>query len=464
MPSGAESNAPGADPDVVAQAAAAVGAADVFVFRRITSERFVHVGGFGHGESWAGNVDLMPAKDARARDAIVSGSIVLVAADEPVQIFGPYYHQSAVFVPLSPDLLVVLGGVDPAGLDTDRKETLEAAAEQAAAAVAQVSPAKRLADELELLHAVQSLAQISGFRVAEVMGHVAESAVVALSCDLGVMYVAELDELEIAVHEAFEVDTDVFLPAMRQLFADADSLPLCVQDSATDPLPAPLPDHGVTSHYVLPVGEPILGVLALMHTKARPRGFTLLCREVGSRLAEAAEPLLRSALKLYELECQLDLVGRDARIDPLTKLPNRRAWEEALGTVAGGPAGIVVIDVDQLKTVNDERGHHVGDEYLQAVAAAMASTIREDDLLARIGGDEFAILLPDADETGCRKVARRLNRALLDHEGFAGYPLAASVGYAASPPAASLEEAWRIADQAMYRDKPGAELGRRPAA
>src|SRR5204862_2887282 len=129
------------------------------------------------------------------------------------------------------------------------------------------------------------------------------------------------------------------------------------------------------------------------------------------RLAEAAEPLLLSALRLYELECQLDLVGRDARIDPLTKLPNRRAWEEALESVADGPAGIVVVDVDQLKTVTDERGHHVGDEYLQAVAAAMAATIREGDLIARIGGDEFAIRLPEADETACRKVARRLNRA-----------------------------------------------------
>src|SRR5437773_2672294 len=134
------------DRTALAEAAVAVGAGDVFVFRRVTAERFVHVGGFGQGESWSGNVDLIPAEDARARKSITSGSIVLVAADEPVQIFGPYYRHSAVFVPLSPDLLVVLGGVDPERLDAGRKETFEAAAEQAAAAVAQISPAKRLAD------------------------------------------------------------------------------------------------------------------------------------------------------------------------------------------------------------------------------------------------------------------------------------------------------------------------------
>jgi len=455
---------PAGDRTALSEAAASVGAEDVFVFRRVTAERFVHVGGFGQGEIWAGNVDLMPAEDVRARNAISSGTIVLVASDEPVQIFGPYYEQSAVFVPLSPDVLVVLGGVDPDRLDASRKETLETAAEQAAAAVAQISPAKRLADELELLHAVQNLAQINGVRVPEVMKHVAESALSALSCDLGLIYVAELDTLQLVEHEPLGIDAAAFLPGMRQLFADAGSLPLCAQDAAADPLHAPLPECSVTSYYVLPIGRPVLGVVALLHTKARPRGFTLLCREVGIRLAEAAEPLLLSALKLYELECQLDLVGRDARIDALTKLPNRRAWEEALESVADGPAGIVVIDVNQLKSVNDERGHHVGDEYLQAVAAAMAATIRDGDLIARIGGDEFAVLLPDADETACRKVARRLNRALLDHEGFAGYPLAASVGFAATPPAPTPAEAWRLADQAMYRGKPGSDLGRRSAA
>jgi diguanylate cyclase (GGDEF)-like protein len=452
---------PAGDRKALVNAAASVGATDVFVFRRVTADRFVHVGGLGHGESWAGNVDLRPADDDRAREAIDSGTAVFVTANEPVRVFGPYYERRAVFVPVSPDVLVVFGGND-FGRRKKSEASLQTAATRAAAAVAQISPAKRLADELELLHAMQDLARTSAVRIDEVMTHVAASAASALSCDLGVIYVADLDLAEIAGHEASGIDNEALLPAMRQLFGRAEFLPTCTQDSATDPLPAPL-DSGVTSHYVLPVGIPVIGVLALMHTRARPRGFTILCREIGLRLAEGAEPLLNSALKLHDLERQLDLVGQDARIDPLTKLPNRRAWEEVLETVAEGPAGIVVIDVDRLKAINDERGHHVGDEYLQAVAAAMASAVRQDDFIARVGGDEFAILLADADETACRRVARRLNRALLDHEGFAGYPLSASVGYGATPPAPSLAEAWQIADQAMYRGKAGA-AARRSAA
>ncbi|HEY7694065.1 MAG TPA: GGDEF domain-containing protein [Gaiellaceae bacterium] len=449
--------------NLVADAAASVHAVDVFVFRRVTADRFVHVGGLGRGEGWAGNVDLILAEDHRAGHAIATGELVTVSAEQPVQIFGPYYQRSAALVPLSADLLVVFGAIELPESDTESVAFLHAA-ELAAAAIAQVSSAKRLADELELLHAVQTLAQTDAVRVHEVMKHVVASAIGALSCDLGVIYLTELDSVEVAEHVDSGVDPETFLPAMRQLFAEATSLPACVQDSETDPPPAPLSACGVTSHYVLPVGTPPFGVLALMHTESRPRGFTLLCREVGLRLAEGAEPLLRSALKLHDLERQLDRVGRDARMDPLTKLPNRRAWEEAIESHESGHAGIVVIDVDKLKSVNDERGHHVGDEYLQTVAETMAASLRGSDFLARIGGDEFAILLPDADEIACRAVARRINSALVKHPGFAGYPLSASIGYAATPPAASIQAAWRTADEDMYQGKARAELRRNAAA
>jgi diguanylate cyclase (GGDEF)-like protein len=450
-----------ADRGRVAEAAASVGAADVFVFRRVTADRFVHVGGLGRGEGWAGNIDLILAEDDRAREAIAAANPVRVTAEAPVRIFGPYYQRNAVFVPLSPDLMVVFGDLDTEAHD---QEAVYAAAAAASAAIAQVSSAKRLADELELLHAVQALSQTDAVRIHEVMAHVVESAIAALSCDLGIIYVACLDAIETAEHEPSGADPARFLPAMRRLYAEATGLPACVQDSQTDPPPAPLSACGVTSHYLLPVGVPPFAVLALMHTEERPRGFTSLCREVGLRLAESAEPLLRSALKLHELEIQLDRVGRDARIDPLTRLPNRRAWQEAVESLEEGMGGgVVVIDVDRLKSVNDERGHHVGDEYLQTVAETMASNLRGEDFLARIGGDEFAILLPGADEMSCRAVARRMNGALSKHPGFAGYPLAASVGYAATPPAASIEAAWRTADQDMYRGKPSV-LDRRSAA
>lgn len=447
--------------DAVARAAAAVGASDVFVFRRVTGDRFVHVGGLGRGEGWAGNVDLVLGQEPRAHEAVSSVAPVVVRAPEPVQIFGPYYQREAVFVPLSADLIVVFGTSDAGSLVSDG-ELLREAASSASAAIAQVSSAKRLADELELLHAVHSLAQTDAVRIREVMAHVVESAIAALSCDLGAIYVADLDSVEVIEHApSGSLVADSFLPAMRALFSEAVALPTCVQDSTADPPPSPLGALGVTSHYVLPVGAPPFGVLALMHTDARPRGFTSLCREVGLRLAQSAGPLLRSSLTLHELEAQLDRVGRDARIDPLTKLPNRRAWDETLAERSEiEAAGVIVLDVDGLKTLNDERGHHVGDEYLQLVAQTVSPSLRDVDFIARIGGDEFAVLLPGADELVCNAVAGRIKRALAAHRGLAGFELAASIGYETTPPARSIAHAQRLADKRMYETKHAGAPGR----
>ena len=437
------------DAGAVRATAAAVGAADMFVFRRITADRFVHVGGVGRGEGWAGNVDLILGDEERAADAIRSGGPGFVREEEPVRIFGPYYQREAVFVSLSADLLVVFG--TNAGTLSTSTDQVSAAATAAAAGIAQVSSAKRLADELELLHAVRNLAQTNALRIREVMAHVVESAIESLSCDLGVIYVADLDAVEMATHEPSPRDPEMFVPAMRALFAEATSLPACVQDSTAEPPPSPLSACGATSHYVLPVGEPPFAVLALMHTEARPRGFTLLCREVGLRLAESAGPLLRAALTLHDLETKLDEVGRDARIDPLTKLPNRRAWEEALAAQTDG--GVIMVDADGLKQANDERGHHFGDEFLQAVALTVARSLPEDAVMARVGGDEFAVLLPHADDAECGSVAGRVAGALERHTGLDGYPLSASVGHATTPPAESLAEAYRLADERMYETK-----------
>ena len=217
-------------------------------------------------------------------------------------------------MPLPPDVLVVFGVAEAGALSLDGA-AIAAAAEAAAAAIEQVSTAKRLADELELLHAVHSLAQTDAVRIRDVMRHVVKSAIEALSCDLGVIYVAELDVIETAEARAGPRagGRRSSCPRCGTLYAEATGLPACIQDSATEPPPHPLSACGVTSHYVLPIGTPPFGVLALMHTEARPRGFTTLCREVGLRLAESAEPLLRSALTLHDLEAQLDQVGRDAR-------------------------------------------------------------------------------------------------------------------------------------------------------
>lgn len=104
--------------------------------------------------------------------------------------------------------------------------------------------------------------------------------------------------------------------------------------------------------------------------------------------------------------------------DPLTGLANRRAFEEALrrevarARRSGAPLSVAVLDVDRFKRVNDAHGHAAGDAVLAAVAARAAAALREGDLLARVGGEEFAALLPGAGPEAGAEVAERVRAAV----------------------------------------------------
>jgi len=107
-----------------------------------------------------------------------------------------------------------------------------------------------------------------------------------------------------------------------------------------------------------------------------------------------------------------------AGTDPLTGVPNRRAWDDALERTmaaarrSGEPLSVVVLDVDHFKRINDEHGHQHGDRVLKTVAAAWSAELRPGDLLARIGGEEFAALLPSCDAVTASTVAERLRQAM----------------------------------------------------
>ena len=151
--------------------------------------------------------------------------------------------------------------------------------------------------------------------------------------------------------------------------------------------------------------------------------------------------------------------------DQLTGLYNRAYFETELERLDGGrehPVSIISADLDGLKLVNDTFGHKRGDELLQAGASLLRRPLRKNDLLARIGGDEFALILPRTDPAAAEIVARRLRDAIEDYNVMhPDLPISFSLGVATSIDGNKpLDNTYREADDLMYKDK----LYRKPSA
>ncbi|OQA09325.1 MAG: Cyclic di-GMP phosphodiesterase response regulator RpfG [Firmicutes bacterium ADurb.Bin373] len=144
--------------------------------------------------------------------------------------------------------------------------------------------------------------------------------------------------------------------------------------------------------------------------------------------------------------------------DPLTGLYNRTFFEEGMRRASDGrfdPIGIIICDLDGLKLINDSLGHDAGDSLLAAAAGIIGKTFRKGDIVSRIGGDEFAVLLTGSDEAAVEEAYLRLrssfdNYNLTDPE----IPLSVSIGFAVgSMETASVGELFKEADNNMYREK-----------
>jgi len=151
-----------------------------------------------------------------------------------------------------------------------------------------------------------------------------------------------------------------------------------------------------------------------------------------------------------------------ARTDGLTGLINARTFRRLLARRLADARGgaLVYVDLDNFKIVNDRHGHERGDAALQAVALNLTEAVRADDVVARQGGDEFALWIDDADYDAVERVARRvvaIREALLPHAGAPDRPLGLSVGCVVVPPGAAVDENALLAhaDAAMYRVKRG---------
>lgn len=143
--------------------------------------------------------------------------------------------------------------------------------------------------------------------------------------------------------------------------------------------------------------------------------------------------------------------------DTLTGLYNRHMFEEEQSRLARGrqfPVSILVFDLDGLKEINDLRGHAAGDQMLRRAATVFVQAFRGDDTVARIGGDEFAALLPSTDREAAALAVDRVRRILVEHNRTAGAPaLRLSIGASTAGRGSSLAQCFRGADEAMYRDK-----------
>lgn len=204
---------------------------------------------------------------------------------------------------------------------------------------------------------------------------------------------------------------------------------------------------------------------------------------VGSQEAVARlDPLAKSYATLLLSALEVDVERQRAETDSLTELPNRRSFDRALARVSRGrgPRALVALDIDHFKRVNDTLGHEAGDDALRHLARVLREGLRDGDIAARVGGEEFEVLLPGGDLRLGLEVAERL-RAQVEARPFQArgteVRLTVSCGVAAFPdPVASADNLVKMADAALYQAKregrnrvvaarrPGVPDGVRPAA
>jgi diguanylate cyclase (GGDEF)-like protein len=244
-----------------------------------------------------------------------------------------------------------------------------------------------------------------------------------------------------------------------------DKLPVFVDVAAASDLLAPqlVEELELESYVSVPLlsGDRLLGVI-VTGSVSQPRTWSASVREAVRQVTlEGALVIENAELRAVE-QLRLAQLATEAHQDPLTGLANRRRFIEELETTvygAGGrPCAVLMIDLDRFKEVNDSFGHSVGDDLLCLVGPRLQGALQDGDLLARMGGDEFAVLMPDADTMRAQQVATRLGAALREAFVLDGMPLHvdASIGIAVCPDHGRDRSLLLArADTAMYAAKRG---------
>jgi diguanylate cyclase (GGDEF)-like protein len=455
-----EQPAPGSSAPSVEEIAAAACADDLFLFRRIGECRFAHIGGAGRGVGWAGIIEVGIGDEPVLAAARQTMGVTRTDRSEPWRVFGPYYTRSIAVAPLDDDAFVVFGSLNELAVDVTDSELVELA-RAASEAIGKVSAAKQLADELEVVNALRDLLLSPSETFEAALQSLVTQAAAALSCEIGIAFMRESGAIAISDPlQLLDGKTDGLADVLEQIDAPR-RFPLCIQDASENDLPAPFSfADGVLAYYLLELTPPAAGFLLVAHTDAAPRGFTLLCQSLGARLVEASGPFLAAALARDSLQQNLARAAVEARCDPLTGLANRLAWDEAVADEpkwSGKMLSVVQLDCRGLKRANDSFGHTAGDHLLRRVAEIVTDAVRADDLVARIGGDEFAILLPDADELVSAAVVTRIEQAVASASTVEQIKIGVAIGVATSHEG-DARGAQRLADERMIAAKRADDL------
>ena len=229
------------------------------------------------------------------------------------------------------------------------------------------------------------------------------------------------------------------------------------------------PDYSVLRAVMgmpLKAGGDLMGIIGLAYDE--PREFGREEAAVLSRFADLASIALTNATLYTALQQELAerrKIEKKLRYmsyhDALTGLYNRTFFKREMGRFERSgkkPVAIILCDVDGLKLINDTLGHEQGDLLLDAVAGVIKASVRASDIVARIGGDEFAILLPDTDYKRVGTICNRIRSAVdVYNAGHLELPLSMSLGFAVSDESvagtSTLNELFREADDNMYREK-----------
>jgi diguanylate cyclase (GGDEF)-like protein/PAS domain S-box-containing protein len=181
--------------------------------------------------------------------------------------------------------------------------------------------------------------------------------------------------------------------------------------------------------------------------------------DVALRLASDPDPgvpdeIVMSVRDVHQRHLRDQHLVRQADLDPLTGLANRAAFERALVGLADRDLRVLVAfcDIDDFKNINDEFGHDAGDEVLRAVAAGIGNVVRGDDIVARFGGDEFAVVVTEVEDMHAVPLGARLLGVTRELE-VGGSRVSLSVGICGPGPASDASAMRQRADQAMYSVK-----------